>query len=351
MKKLYSFILATALLVVVNQTYAQSGFDQLIKSSPADATKLVGAYAEPLFRGFGTGLNSGWNNTAKTKGLLHFELRLTASAAFVPTSDQSFDVRAIGLSNHLTPDVASPTAIAPTFGGDKNAALPIMDINNDAGVKITSFTMPKAITSVIPAPAIQLTIGLIASTDLTIRTIPTVSLGSDVGSVGMLGFGVKHNFLGGGVGKIVPFDLALAVNYNRITYSKPLSVQPAAGNTPAPGSSTDFSNQHIDATFNGVNVQAIISKKILFFTPFLSVGYQTASSNLSVVGNYPITSTNPLAPNTYATVSNPVSLSETSLTGMRADLGFQLNLGFFNFYASGSTGKYASVNGGIGFGF
>jgi len=351
MKKLYTVIICVAALAGMQKANAQSGFDQLIKSSPADATKLIGAYAEPLFRGFGTGLNSGWNNTAKTKKLLHFDLRLTGSVAFVPTADQSFDVRAIGLSNHLTPDVTSPTTIAPTFGGDKSAALPIMDINNDAGTKISSFTMPKAILSVIPAPSIQLTVGLIASTDLTIRTIPTISLGSDVGSVGMFGFGVKHNFMGGGAAKVVPFDLALAFNYNRITYTKPLSVAPPSGNTPAPGSSTDFSNQHIDAAFSGINVQAIISKKLLFFTPFLSIGYQTASTNLSVLGNYPINSTNPLAPTTYVTVTDPVSISETSVTGMRADLGFQLDLAFFKIYASGSTGKYASINGGIGFGF
>jgi hypothetical protein len=351
MKKLYTIIMAAMLLAVVQQVNAQGGFDQLIKSSPADATKLVGAYAAPLFRGFGTGLNSGWNNTAKTKSLLHFDLRLTGSIAFVPTADQSFDVRAIGLSNHLTPDITSPTTVAPTFGGDKNAALPIMDINNDAGVKISSFTMPKAILSVIPAPSIQLTVGLIANTDLTIRTIPTISMGSDVGSVGMFGFGLKHNFMGSGAAKVVPFDLALAFNYNRISYSKPLTVTPPSGNTPAAGSSTDFSNQHIDAAFSGVNVQAIISKKLVFFTPFLSVGYQTASTNLSVLGNYPVNSTNPLAPTTYVTVTDPVSITETSVTGMRADLGFQLELGFFKVYASGSAGKYASVNGGIGFGF
>ncbi len=39
-----------------------------------------------LFKGFGNGLNGGWTNTAKTKKLLHFELRITATGAFTPAS-------------------------------------------------------------------------------------------------------------------------------------------------------------------------------------------------------------------------------------------------------------------------
>src|ERR1700743_1660140 len=175
MKKLYFLITLVILLSAGFNADAQSsnssgnGFDQLIRSSPADATKLLGAYAEPLFKGFGVGLNSGWNNTAKTKKFLHFDLRLTANVAMVPVSDQSFDVTKIGLSNHLTPDASSPTNIAPSFAGDKNAATPKMDIWNDAHTQILStFDMPKGIISYIPAPNIQLTVGILKNTDLTI---------------------------------------------------------------------------------------------------------------------------------------------------------------------------------------
>src|ERR1700756_728018 len=123
MKKPYSLFTSLMLILTVFGAHAQnnnggSGFDQLIKSSPGDVTKLVHAYAEPLFKGFGTGLNSGWNNTAKTKKLLHFELRLTGNIAMVPDMDKSFDVTKLGLSSHVTP--ADPSnVIAPTFGGVK----------------------------------------------------------------------------------------------------------------------------------------------------------------------------------------------------------------------------------------
>ncbi|HEY0244255.1 MAG TPA: DUF6588 family protein, partial [Mucilaginibacter sp.] len=263
MKKLYPLITSVILLTVVFSANAQNGFDQLIKSSPFDASKMVQAYAEPLFKGFGEGLNSGWNNTAETKKFLHFDLRITANIATIPTSDKSFDVTKIGLSNHIGP--ADPTkTIAPTFGGAKVDG-PVMNIYNDAGVKVSNFTLPKGILSYVPAPNVQLTIGLIHNTDLTIRTTPTIKISDDAGSVGMFGFGIKHDIIQDFTkGRPKPFDLALAFNYNRINYSNNLNVKPDGAATPAPGQSSDFSNQRIDAHFSGVNVAAIISKRLLF---------------------------------------------------------------------------------------
>jgi hypothetical protein len=362
MKKLYSLITLVILLTVAFQANAQSsssdnggGFDQLIKSSPGDATKLVQAFANPLFKGFGVGLNSGWNNTAKTKKFLHFDIRITANVAQVPTSDKSFDVTQIGLSSHLTPDATSTTKIAPTFGGDKDAVTPVMRINDDNGNKISSFSMPKGVIQYIPAPNIQVTVGLVKNTDITIRTTPTIKLGSDAGSVSLFGFGVKHDIIQDFAkkGMVKPFDLALAVNYNRIKYTKTLNVQPDAGATPAPGqSAADFTTQHIDATFSGLNFQAIISKKLLFFTPFASVGYQTANTDLGMLGNYPLQSTVPGQNNRYVVVTDPIHIKETSITGMRGDFGFQMNLLILRIYASYSVGgAYNSANAGIGLGF
>lgn len=355
MKKPYSLLTVAILILTVFTVRAQNsggGFDQLIKSSPADVTKLFQAYAEPLFKGFGTGLNSGWNNTAKTKKFLHFDLRITANLAMVPNADKSFDVTKIGLSSHVTP--ANPSnVIAPTFGGVKNDG-PLMNINDDNGAKINTFTMPKGQLGFVPAPNIQLTFGIFRNTDITVRTTPNINLGSDAGTVGMIGFGIKHDLIQdfATVKKIIPFDLAIAINYNKINYSKSLNVQPDAGAQPAPGTqAADFSTQRIDAHFSGVNVSAIISKKLSVFTPFLSVGYQTSNSTFGVLGNFPVQSTAPGQTGYYVTVSNPVTINETSIDGLRADLGFQLNLGFFRIYAAYSAGQYQSLNGGIGFGF
>lgn len=346
MNKLYTFALAAVLSAVALKSNAQDGFDELIRSNSKDATTLFNAYATPLFKGFGTGLNSGWNNTAATKKLLHFDLRITANGAFVPAVDKTFDVTKIGLTNQVRLDPTSPTSIAQTFGGDKDAPAPLMALYDKSGNKVGNFTMPDAVIHVIPAPTIQLTVGLIKNTDVTFRITPDIKVGDDVGKVGMFGIGFKHNI----IKDFVPassFDLAVAVNYNRIKYTKDLDVQPEGGATPSPGSSNNFSGQTIDATFSGTNVQAILSKKLLFFTPFISVAYQTAKTDVGVLGNYPVQN----SPTTYETITNPVKINQTNVNGLRTDVGFQLNLAVFRIYASGSLGEYKSVNGGIGLGF
>ncbi|MGZ3751704.1 MAG: DUF6588 family protein, partial [Mucilaginibacter sp.] len=335
MKKSTSLLVAIIVIVTTLNATAQSGFSALIKAGPADATKLVDAYGEPLFKGFGIGLNSGWNNTAKTKKLLHFDLRISANAAMVPTSDKTFDVTKIGLSNNIRPADPSQT-MAPTFAGDKNTTGPLLNIYDDNGTKVGSFNTPKGVLSIIPAPTVQLTVGLFKNTDLTARYIPSIKTGgnSDAGSVSMYGFGLKHDiiqdFVGKKAGKIIPFDLAIAFGFSHLSLNIPLTVNPDNGAQPKDAQqSTDFSNQHISGTFNSFMAQAIISKKLLFFTPFLAVGYNTTQTTIGALGNYPVTTGGTIVTSTYTTYPNPINIKETSVNGLRTDVGFQLNLAIF----------------------
>lgn len=212
--------------------------------------------------------------------------------------------------------------------------------------------MPQGVSEYIPAPNIQLTVGLVKNTDVTARITPEIKISDDAGSISMFGLGFKHNIIKDFV-KASPFDLSVAVNYNQIKYTTSLSVQPEAGSTPAPGqSAADFDNQKISATFKGVNVQAIISKKLLFFTPFASVSYQSANTNLGVLGNFPLQSTVPGQDARYVVVKDPVSIDRKTISGLRGDVGFQLNLAVLRIYASvGSGSGYVSGNAGIGLGF
>ncbi|WP_295773449.1 DUF6588 family protein [uncultured Mucilaginibacter sp.] len=351
MKK--SLIITVTTICVLNlSAKAQDGISQLLKSAPGDANKLLNAYADPLFKGFGTGLNNGWTNTAKTKGLLRFDLRISASGVFVPTADKSFDVTKIGLSSNTRLKAGSP-AFTPTIGGEKGATPATLELYSDNGLKVDEFTLPKRVTPVVPAPQLQLTVGLIKHTDVTLRFIPKTKLSDNVGSVGMVGFGLKHNIMedifGGVGGKLVPFDLALAAGYTRFNYMLPLEVRPSGNRLPEPASAgkTDFSNQRLEGHFNGFNLQALFSKKLSVFTPFAAVGYNTAKTNVGLLGNFPVTSG--LA--TYTVYTDPISINKTSINDVKVDVGFQLQLGFFNFYTSGSLAKYKSVNAGIGFGW
>ena len=350
----FRFIVIGLFLALPIFAYAQSDVSGLIKSSPADASKLAQAYLKPLFKGLGVGLNSGWNNTAHSKNLLRFDLRFGITGAVVPQPDESFDVTKIGLSNNVRPTNPAQT-IAPTLSGSKNngTQLTVYDNNNQA---LESFTLPGGTgVGLIPAPQLQGSIGLSRGIELSVRAMPTVKLGSDFGSIGMFGGGLKVELIpliSGMADKILPLDIALAAGYTQFTYEVPLNV-PAPANA-IPSSATqpsNFSNQRVEAKFSGINTELIFSKRILLFTPFISVGHNSAKTDAGMKGNYPIIDgVTPLGQKTYTVFTDPINIKQTDISGFRTNIGFQLNLAFFRIYGSYSMAEYNSFNGGIGFG-
>ncbi len=348
---------ALTLITVISskKVRAQDDISDFFKSSPADAQKLAVAYLNPLFKGFGTGLNSGWNNSAKSKNMLRFELRLGATGAIVPSSDKSFDVTKIGLSNNIRPANTSQT-MAPTVAAKSGQGPEMVVYQNNTNNEVARFRMPEgANLPLIPGPQLQATLGLPKGIDVTLRAMPKINLGEEAGSIGMIGGGLKIEllplFVPKTVDKLFPLDLALAVGYTQFTYNKPLDVQPGNAQPASPQDQKDFSTQRIDGKFSGVNVEAIVSKKLALFTPFLSVGYQTAKTEISMLGNYPfVTDENLIGQPTYVTFTDPIKINQKDLNGFRTNLGFQLNLAFFRIYASYTMADYNAVNAGIGFG-
>jgi hypothetical protein len=344
MKKLFTLIVISAL--VYTKANAQDGISQLFKGSPDDVNKLINAYTNPLFKGFGTSLNGGWTNTAKAQKFLHFDIRITASGAIIPDGDRTFDAAKIGLSSRFSFPNGST---APTFGGSASTG-PAIKYTDPTPVTGGSYTtnLPGGQSSIVPAPQLQLTVGVSHNTDLSIRAIPTFQISDKVGSVGMIGFGVKHNIAGdfGTASHVIPFDLAVAVGYTHLSYNLPLDVR-KDDNVAIPG-------QNLKGDFSGWNAQVILSKKLLFFTPFVSVGYLTSKTDVGLKGNYPfVTGATITGKPTYTNYVDPINISGSAAQtdGARADVGFQVSLAFFKVYASYSFAEYQSFNGGIGLGF
>ena len=80
------YLLITAIILMAFTANAQnSNFADLIKSSPADATKLIQNYADPLFKGFGIGLNEWLEQYRKNKEIFTFRL-ISANVTQIPVS-------------------------------------------------------------------------------------------------------------------------------------------------------------------------------------------------------------------------------------------------------------------------
>ncbi len=337
---LRSLLIISAFLLPLN-LLAQDDVGGLFKSSPADATKLVDAYMTPLFKGLGAGLNSGWTNTAKSKSFLRFDLRVTASAAIVPDADKSYNTNSLGLTT-IKP-AAGSNGIGPTAFGDDNPGAK-MELYANGTATGQTFNLPQGTgISVVPSPQVQLTVGLPKNIEVSLRLVPNIKLGEDAGSINQFGLGAKVELLPllmGKKDKLLPFDLALGLGFTNTTYKLPLDIN-----------NGKYTNQVINLEFKGFQTEAIISKKILFFTPFASVGYNSARSSLNALGTYefdvPVT---PATPTGKQAFTDPVSIQRKDLSGLKASLGFQLNLAFFRIYGSYTAAAYSYFNAGIGLG-
>jgi hypothetical protein len=338
-KALNKLLVFSAFLLPIN-LMAQDEIGAAFKGAPEDASKLTQAYLSPLFKGLGTGLNSGWYTSAKAKNTLRFDLRITATAAFVPNSDKSFDVSKLGLTSMAPAPGANP--VSPTFSGEDREGTRMRFNDDITPTGEADFNLPNGLNvGAVPAPQIQLTVGIPKNIDVSLRFVPKIDLG-DYGKVNMLGAGIKAEILPlilGKTEKVVPVDVALALGFTQLNYSLPLEV----GDNPNP-------NQELSAKINGMSVDAIVSKRLTFFTPFFSLGYNNAKTELKALGTYEFDAPTPTNPNNKQTYVNPFSFSETDASGVRASLGFQLQLAFFRLYASYTQAKYSYVNGGIGFG-
>lgn len=332
---LKSFVV-TAVLALPFSVQAQDEVGDLFKSSPQDATKLVDAYMNPLFKGMGLGLNSGWFTSAKSKGTLRFDLRISATAAFVPTKDQTYNAAALGLTT-IRPANGATTAIGPTAFGDDNTGAQ-MEIYTSGGTPTgQKFNLPQGTgLNFVPAPQLQLTVGLPKNIDVSLRYVPNVKLGDDIGKLNQFGLGAKVELLPLLMGeKTLPFDLAVGLGFTNTTYTLPLDIN-----------NGKYNNQEVEVKFKGFNAEAIISKKLLFFTPFASVGFNSSNSSLNAYGTYDFQTAGGTA-----TFNDPISLKHDDISGLKASVGFQMNLAFFRLFASYTQAEYGYANAGIGFGF
>ncbi|WP_443946353.1 DUF6588 family protein [Pedobacter sp. AW1-32] len=336
-QRILNTTLTISMLTLANGVMAQTDVGALFKSGPQDATKLINAYFDPLYKGLGVGLSDGWTNTAKSKGFLRFEVRVSAGTAFVPQGNRSYDVNTLGLQN-IRPATGSGSVGPTAFGNDTEGAR--MQVYTSNGLPTTTFfNLPQGLGfHVVPSAQIQATLGLPKNIDITLRAMPKIKLGSDLGDLSMIGVGAKVEILPlilGATEKLVPVDIAIAGGFTQYKYHLPINIDNAAN-----------SDQRISAKFNGVNVDAIVSKQIAFFTPFASIGYQNAQTDLRALGTYRFDTGN----GTSATYIDPISVKQTDVDGVRASIGFQLKFGFFKFYSSYTAAKYNLVNAGIAFG-
>lgn len=320
------------LFVLAFSIKAQENITQLLSGTAQDANTLAKAYLEPFGKSFGTSLNNGWYNTAKPHKLGGFDLTFTVAVTMPPSSSKTFDVSKLSL-NYWQLQTATNN-MAPTVTGEKTAGPVLIPKGGLPG----SLTLPKgAGLPFVPAPILQVGIGLPFHTELVGRYIPTTKIG-DYGQVSLWGVGLKNEFKEFIPGmKLLPFNLSLLLGYT--DFQSSFSI-----NAPKPAGSTKKQELLFEAT--GFTGKILISKSIPILTVYAGVGFNKSTTNVSLLGDYNF-STSPVV---TVPMTDPISLDFTN-SGLNANIGLRIKLAVIALHFDYAVGKFAVYNAGIGINF
>lgn len=356
-------MLSAAFMAVIFTTKpakAQLGdIGAFLEAGVEDATLLTKEYLKPYPTGFGTALNTGFVETAGAKKLFGFSLQIRPSLAFVPGGAKSFDISTLGLQKITVAPGENP--VTPTIAGASDDG-PLLEVWEDFEIggipqsrKLTEFTMPGGTGfGFVPAPIFQAGLGLIKDTDITVRFLPEIALG-DFGDVAILGGAIKH-----GINqylpaeKLIPVDISVMLGFNRINLNANLDLQPDAnasneGTNPNP----DFSNQRVATKTSTFVGNLLVGKSIPFISVYGGVGFQKATFDLTMEGDYPVNTVKESDPfgNYYTVITDPVSFDVKSDSKVHALAGFRLRFGVIALFGEATFANYFIANGGIGISF
>lgn len=312
-------------------------FEEILKGSKEDANYLMNGYAAPALKAIGAGFNQGWYNTAKTHKTLGFDLTISVAEIAIPESDKFYTVDNSKLStiylatDHRGVAVNQTTGkgkVPTLFGSDDTDAT--YDFRSPAPSQpfsaVEGFDINKLPMSRLPAPVVNLSIGLPKSIELKVRFATSGSLSDEI-DFSLWGIGVMHDvkqYIP--AVKNLPIDISGFVGYTHMDVSAEL----------------DKPSNKAEMIVNATTIQGLVSKKIAVLTVYGGLGYNFSKSSLKMLGTYDLDD-NTSTPD----IKDPVDLA-ASLNGPRMTAGLRLKLAVFTFHGDYTFQKYSTLT--VGFG-
>lgn len=354
-----------ALIGLIKTGKAQNQAMELLKAGQEDAQKIADAYVPPLLKAFGAGLNSGWYQTARPLGLGGFSITIGGSAIFAPTEDQTYDVNKLGLQRTKLQDPSKN--ISPSVLGESKSG-PTVDVfdkspftNNDT--TILSFNLPPGIGNMAAMPTATLGVGVGLGTEVLVRYMPRVKLLGE-SSIGMLGFGVKHD-----IKQWIPvldktpfLDIAVMFAWNKMDaeiVAGDNALEPPTDPTIYnPNPNKDYSKQRLEFGSTAWNTNLIVSAKFSVLTIHVSGGYQSSNTTMGFKGDFPVVVPNEEVlnvsdpsfgkPMKVQDVTDPVT-TEGVFNTARFGAGFRLKFAVLTIHGDYTfVGAYRVATAGIG---
>jgi hypothetical protein len=343
LKKILVVLLMSAPCVMHAQSEAE--IVEFLSAGKQDASKLMGAYLNPMVEAFSYGFNGGWYHTAKAHNTLGFDFGVALNGVFIPSSKNHFTPSSLGLQNTILVDPTSgkaPTVVGPDESTTYQSTI---DITGD-GIPDQSlmFDGPPGVDfqenfkiSGAVAPTAQLGIGFYKNTYIKISWMPEVKTSDS--KVKLLGFGVLHDVKQHIPGiRTVPFDLSMLVAFTNIKGSTLVE-----GEFDKP--QNDARPQLMDYSMDAWLFQALISKKISVVTFYGGIGYNTIKTSSDLTGSYIIV--DDASGNNDLILKDPVSLSFKNKS-LRVTAGVRFKFGPIYLTGDYSIQEYNTLSVGLG---
>ena len=309
------------LLVCTAILMSYSSFSQITLNNTEDANEFLQAYLSPLGESLGAGLNNGWYNTAKPHKLGGFDLTFTLNTVLVPKSKQSFNPDE--LSNFSSDNTSTPTIL----GSGDGATITYNGIE---------FTMPEQGTALkaLPIPMLGIGIGLIKKSELDIRYIPTYKYNAGFagkGSIELWGVGLKHDILQWipVVGDALPMSLSLQAGHTSLNTQFEIESQGVA--------------QEVELDVKATTINLIASKKLLMFTGYAGIGYNTTTTTFNGKTNFQLG-----VGSQVLDFDVPLEMKFESQNEFRANIGLRFNITVIALQANYTFSKYPTATVGLG---
>lgn len=331
-----------------------------VAKDKAAVANMFQAYLNPYVNALGANLNGGWYNTAKTHKLGGFDLTLSVSTSFIPASDKSFNPSDY-LKNSTFLAVNPTGKMAPTVAGENKPGPNV--VVKDGNSTLASFATPGGTgMGFIPSPMLQLGIGLIKHTDVSVRYLPSLNVG-DYGSVNMWGVGVKHSLKQWIPGiKMAPFfHLSVFGAYTRLNMNSALDFQPEIyTNAVEENPSAIYDNQEMQLTAGNITGSVLASFDFPVIAIYAGAGFSHTNTSLKLAGNYPIPSSVATSgPNAGKVIltsqANPLDLefnnTDGSKTKPRLNGGIRFKFAIITLHFDYTYANYSVATAGLGISF
>ena len=361
-------VVKAALLVSVfiigfssHKSYCQlDDVGKLLTGGIADAQKLADAYLSPFTNAFGATLNAGWYNTARPHRVLGFDLTFSLNVAIIPDEAKYFNPRELGLTSedlNIYGPLTSPT-VAGTSDIERPRLQYVETVDGEPVVR-GEFTLPEGTGfGYLPAPTLQLGVGLPMGTDLIGRFVPRI--GFDDASLGLWGIGVKHSLKQWipVVNRLPVLNLSVMAGYTSFYTRADLDFMPGdidAQDRTSP--MVNWDNQKFDFSVGSFTANIIASADIPFITGYMGLGFNSTNTNLKMTGWYPVPALdedNQIEVTDDSALLDPIDFRLGSNNGgvqPRITAGFKLKLAVLHIHFDYTYSNYSVVTGGLGFSF